>query len=81
MDNNFKRAQEAYDRQEPPEYWEGDTICDHCNDAEKCLERCEDLRGWIYEEQFTHCLDRGKPSYEDDECWAVPNEDDPKIER
>jgi hypothetical protein len=61
MDNNFKRAQEAYDRQEPP--------------ADKCLDRCEDLRGWIYEEQIALCITNNAPSYEDDEYWAVYNED------
>jgi hypothetical protein len=76
MDNNYKKAQEAYDRQEPPEYWDKDDwICDNCKDSNKCLSRCEDLRGWIYEEQITHCINEGKPSYEDDDYWGVPVED------
>jgi isoleucyl-tRNA synthetase len=54
---------------------DNDWICDACDHSDACLERCEDLRGWIYEEQITHCINTGKPAYEEDEHWAVLNED------
>jgi hypothetical protein len=54
-----------------PMLQDDDWICDACGKSEECLSRCEDLRGWIYEEQITHCIDEGKPSYEGDEVWMV----------
>lgn len=55
---------------------EDDWICDSCKDEDKCLTRCEDLRGWIYEEQITLCINNNTPSYESDDYWVVVVEDE-----